>query len=492
MKKRWLKKWLEIWLKKWQQKLQQNVVKKAGSTPYPFRLPAINKPADNDLSKQWCVAYGVWNKRTKAVERKRVVLAGETVKDRLAMADKLITFLTEYLKDGTAFVNENPKKKAVAKKGGRPKGSRNYADLQKKSVDALSTPTQPRLHLPVFEPTVQNFSSEQKNKLLLEPPVPALLASGPSPAKTGLANLTISQAKDDYITYVTPVLEGNTITRYSSSLNSLLEFLDRRGVKETYTLGEFSDIDASEYLDEVIRVEGNANRTRNNRMTDLFTVFEHFIKADRRTKSLTFNPFSDIAKLPCVSEKHQPYSVEEVDAYRKTCLEMGERGNELLFFVQFLYYTFTRPHAEARHLRIRDLQKSKIYIPGSASKNHKGDYIHLPQPLQQILEERGIYRYPSHYYIFSRGGEPGLKLLGEKYFYRRHVDVLTAIGLVDTLHDLYSFKHSGVRALWEATKDIELVKTQCRHQSIKQTIEYLRDQGYDMTEQKRIHLFPKF
>ena len=42
---------------------------------------------------------------------------------------------------------------------------------------------------------------------------------------------------------------------------------------------------------------------------------------------------------------------------------------------------------------------------------------------------------------------------------------------------LYSWKHTGAIKLYQATKDMKKVQRQCRHWSITETDNYLRDLG---------------
>ncbi|RIV19837.1 hypothetical protein DYU11_23205 [Fibrisoma montanum] len=84
-------------------------------------------------------------------------------------------------------------------------------------------------------------------------------------------------------------------------------------------------------------------------------------------------------------------------------------------------------------------------------------------PLEQLIQQQGVRNYPGHYYVFSAGGTPGPTMVGNKYFYRRHVKVMEKLNLVGPGHDIYSWKHTGAVALWNATKDIELIRAQARH-----------------------------
>ncbi len=131
-------------------------------------------------------------------------------------------------------------------------------------------------------------------------------------------------------------------------------------------------------------------------------------------------------------------------------------------------------------------------MSGATAKDNEGEFIDIPLPLEQLIQAQQIRDFPGHYYVFSAEGQPGAEMVGPKYFYRRHVQVLQRISLIDSGHDMYSWKHTGAVALWNATKDIELIRIQARHSDIKQTIEYLRDLGIRLANDDKIHKFPVF
>jgi len=45
--------------RKWQIRLFKSLVQVA--VKYPFKEPFISRPADDDLTKQWTVEYGIWS-----------------------------------------------------------------------------------------------------------------------------------------------------------------------------------------------------------------------------------------------------------------------------------------------------------------------------------------------------------------------------------------------------------------------------------------------
>ncbi|MBD2704776.1 phage integrase SAM-like domain-containing protein [Spirosoma sp. BT702] len=70
---------------------------------YPYKPPFLSKPADDDLAKQWVVEYGVWSEQREKLVRKRVVISGKSVAERLHDAKEVIELLTEELKAGVYF-----------------------------------------------------------------------------------------------------------------------------------------------------------------------------------------------------------------------------------------------------------------------------------------------------------------------------------------------------------------------------------------------------
>lgn len=379
---------------------------------YPFKEPFLSKPADDDLSKQWVVEYGVWSETRRQMVRKRVVVKGKTVAARVKDSEEIITELKEIA--GTFAIESLSKK-----------------------------PTKPKT---------------------------ATIAETP-----------LSKAVADYLEHCTKQLSKNTMQGYSRTLKALLGFV---GAKKL-TLKDVDETLTYAFLDQ-LTVGG---RTWNNYRNELYTFVQHFIDRDRKEKSLTDNPVEFITRRRAMKHKHQAYSDRQRAAYRKVCEELG--FGQLLLFCQFMYYSFLRPGEELRKLRVRDLRAKAIYVTANNAKSDTGAFVIIPAPLELLINEYKLREYPDHYYVFSDNDKPGERLLGPKFIYRRHVKVLERLNLTETNHDLYSWKHTGAIALWQATKDIDLLRRQCRHTDIGQTMQYLRDLGQEV-QSENIHQFPTY
>ncbi len=88
--------------KKWQNTLlaKQGFHRHKMPKHYPYKEPVLSKPADYDLTKQWVVVYGLWSEQQQKIIRKRVVITGKTVKERMADADDVIKLILKELKGG--------------------------------------------------------------------------------------------------------------------------------------------------------------------------------------------------------------------------------------------------------------------------------------------------------------------------------------------------------------------------------------------------------
>lgn len=133
-------------------------------------------------------------------------------------------------------------------------------------------------------------------------------------------------------------------------------------------------------------------------------------------------------------------------------------------------------------LRVKHILKKTIVVPAEIAKNNLTEHVRIPAPLEKLITKYDLRSYPPNFYVFSRLGKPGPDPLGGNYMYMHNRKVLKLAELTDQAYDLYGWKHTGVIALYLATKDIKLVQVQCRHKDINTTDRYLRDLGMFLDE----------
>lgn len=264
-------------------------------------------------------------------------------------------------------------------------------------------------------------------------------------------------------------ISKNTLRWYVTLRNAVNDFFEL-SKKSNVMLIDFSSKVVYEFLDFLKAVKKVDNKTYNNYMTTLSTVFAFLVEREY----IKDNPCKKIKKLGVKSGNHTPYTNAQISEIKKV---MNEKGYDtLLIFVQFIYYTLARPK-ELKELRVRDIGEKTILFRGAISKNKKSQFVVIPDGLEKIIQKEGIRKMPADFYVFGVKGKPSEKAIWRDYFYSQFAEVLKYLGLVGKQYTIYSFKHTAVINLFQAGVDIKDIQVQCRHSSIAQTDTYLKDLG---------------
>lgn len=293
----------------------------------------------------------------------------------------------------------------------------------------------------------------------------------------------ITEAIKYFLDQSKPTLEQNTFESYKRHLDHLINYLNRHQ-NQNLTLEQLDIQTAYQFTDELITVVNHGNRTRNN-VKDSCSIFINYFK---KRRILTENPFEEISKLRTISKKYTAISKEHVKQLLAKFQETGQ--HQLALFCYFEYYAAIRPNKELRLLKISDLFDQTIAVPADTAKSKEKEHVRLAPPLEKKIQEHKLREYPGDYFVFSKNGLPGPTHNGKKYQYLRHREMLKSLNLDHLNYDIYSWKHSGVIALFLATKNLELVRQHCRHKDVATTIKYLRDLG-QFTDYDEINKFPE-
>jgi integrase len=267
----------------------------------------------------------------------------------------------------------------------------------------------------------------------------------------------------------------NYIHDFTRLKNNLAKWIEDVGIDDM-PIKKFTEDDAFSFL-QWMATKKMGNKTINNYRSDLSIAFNFLLK-----KSPTLfvrNPVRATDPLPVTTKMHTALSDEQMKQVVTYCQQNGLA--QLLLFIRMIYYTFGRPESEILKLRVDDidLQNNRVLYRGEISKTKFDAYVSFPLAMAEALATMNLKKYPPHFYLFGRKGEPGDKPMGYDIFYRQIRTMFTALHFYKTgrKYTVYCFKHSGGIALYLATKDMELVQRQCRHTDIKQTGNYLRDLG---------------
>ncbi|MDO7847683.1 site-specific integrase [Hymenobacter sp. M29] len=173
------------------------------------------------------------------------------------------------------------------------------------------------------------------------------------------------------------------------------------------------------------------------------------------------------------SSKHRPYTQSQLSHI----LTEAKPNPQLYLFLQMAYYTFLRPRRELALLRVEDLKGDTIWVRPEHDKNRVGRFVTIPPALNFLLTQMGIQDYPPHYFLFTKKRVPGLKPVGEAYFYKQLRKILVKLGMDGLEYTLYGLKHTSNIQLYRATKDLALIQRQNGHTTLAQTSTYLRSLG---------------
>ncbi|WBL42411.1 site-specific integrase [Algoriphagus halophytocola] len=399
---------------------------------YEYRMCEI-RDRGGDLSKRWYVEFWVWDVATEKLIRKLDYLSAKfkTAPERYAEAQRIKTEIDKALKDG-AYIDSSGKTQ------------RQKHDPRPKSI------------LKAFQWFTKEHSGEVGDRAV--------------DGYNSFLNVFEEYLADRKLTDL-------PLTRFDQDqVFAFLSYLtNERPVKKGKT---------------VIRV-GVSNRTRNNYKIWLDTVFNYLVKR----KVLDENPAKEVSKLRVSNSSHIPYS--DVQAKRVKD-HLREKDPQMLLFCAFIYYTLARPK-EIQLLKVRDIRGNKLLISAQVevkgekkqlSKNHKNQFVIIPDGLRQLIREFGVLDHNNDFFIFGNKGEPGPEPYSKHYSTKRYKPHLDFLGITGG-QTLYSWKHTGAIKLYQATKDMKKVQRQCRHWSITETDNYLRDLG--MFEDDEVEFnFPAF
>lgn len=323
---------------------------------------------------------------------------------------------------------------------------------------------------------------QEINELLLDDWHTETTQAPPPILKFDFRHFTVLQAIE-YVGKMKVDIDGvkpKTYKEYISTKTTVEDFHINEKLPQDYLLRNVNEVYVRKYFDYLKQVRGTANKTYNARRTILHSVFAALLKRDPKLFH-GINLIAGIRLLKTPTKKHAPYTDEQMVLIQKAIKK--SKDPHLLFFINMMYYTLSRPE-ELRNLRIGDIQWSerKILFRSEISKTSIEQYVGINESLAEVIKESGILVYPGTYFVFSNttpDRKPGQKRVSINYFYKRIKPIIKALGFYrsNPNYTLYSFKHTGAIALYKATKDIKLVQSQCRHQSIEQTNNYLRDLG---------------
>lgn len=186
------------------------------------------------------------------------------------------------------------------------------------------------------------------------------------------------------------------------------------------------------------------------------------------------NPFANIVTKKIKSQSLLPYSRQQLN----TLKDLIEHTNPGLWFAcEFLFYLYFRPD-ELRRLKIKHIlfDENKIAVTADLLKDNDVYFKNIPEQLRYKISL--LQNLDPEMYIFSKGLQPGKKMLGYNTIRHKFLKYRRAANLSDR-YGLYSFVHTGIKMAVLANVPIKQLQLQKGHSDLQMFDEYLKNLGLE-------------
>lgn len=296
-----------------------------------------------------------------------------------------------------------------------------------------------------------------------------LLRSGWNPyVSRELKHRTLEEVIADFLELKKASLRPRSWQSYKYCSSGFLKWIEKTHQPVIYPKDVTVSI-ARGWVDSMVK-SGKAGKSVNISKEMVKTLFRMMVEREIIDK----NPFDRIPPQPQDQGKNRAFTREEMELIWSH-LNTPERYGQYMF-TRLIYFCYIRPIEIIRLRRSNiDLHKNIITISGDQSKNRKTQSIVIPDAFTGELS------------LFLKGADPGDFIMGTKFrpgkrpmsrniVSLRINQVLDELGF-DSDYTLYSFKHSGVVAAYQAGIDLYSISRQLRHHSLVITQIYLKSLG---------------
>lgn len=227
----------------------------------------------------------------------------------------------------------------------------------------------------------------------------------------------------------------------------------------------FSSKAAEKYMSEIADNPKIGNRTYNNHLRCLKTLFKFMQDRD----FISENPFERLHTKRCDQKVRVIIPKED----RALIKDYYKKNNPDFYVIcQLCYRLFMRPK-EILMLKIGmyDPKENILTIPAEVSKNHNIRMIALPEEIRDFFSKKT--QYPSNWYVFSDPDSfsPGKTLLNTKRIGKVWKEMRDKLKLPAS-YQFYSLKDTGITEMLEAGVPAKYVKELADHHSLEMTEKY--------------------
>ncbi len=288
----------------------------------------------------------------------------------------------------------------------------------------------------------------------------------PVPAgKSETLIIAIEQFFKDQITW-----KLRTKQTYRTILNDFYRWLRLNQCSNLCPVGFTSD-HAHRYT-RFLQESSYSNVTFNSRKAFLFSIWDHW-RIYKPKLQVNRNPWEAIRTLPDTKIPKKIFTPAEKAMLKEF---ITKQYPDLMFFIEYAYYSFLRPPSEIRGLKVGDHDFNN-YVINVTATNSKTN-LHRVHPIPTVFQNKlkHLVGIDGNHFVFGRNGGTGPEPLPKNRMIDLHRKVLDRFGF-SKQYALYSWRHTAACELYLKTHDIKLVQMAMGHSSVATTERYLRNLG---------------
>jgi len=291
--------------------------------------------------------------------------------------------------------------------------------------------------------------------------------------------VNILQAIREYVAYKQKTTKLRSYYSYKNALDLLKTYFQNKQLTnlQVHELDKQAAYRVMNWL-----LDRNISPSTHNNYLTQYRVFYNWCVERNYTSR---NPFSQLKPLK-KTQNISIYTSQEADLLRQ---HLARHKPQLFFFTEFIYYCALRPY-ELIQLKVHQVSHQQILVPGNVSKNGRQETIAVPAAFQDKLKGANLGQYPSSYWLFGQGIQPGPDKMHRNQPMRHFKSARRALGLRDELR-MYHFKDLGAIRAIEAGISLRDLRDHLRHTSIAVTEVYLRKLK-SVASAELVQKFPKF
>jgi len=296
-----------------------------------------------------------------------------------------------------------------------------------------------------------------------------LLKEGWRPKGTDLVEKAVTLiARLDELLLLKKSLRRRTWQSYQYSIDVLKRWLIAN--RYDYFLPDDFTLPICHKFFDSLQSQKLAGKTLNGYKSQLSVFFNMMVGRELIQK----NPFSKIRKFQENTGRNIAFNNEQ-----KADLEedMKTYNYRLYLFTQWIYYTCIRP-IELLRLKVSnvDFEKGIIRIHSNQSKNKRDESVVIPDAFKPIVDKMCLDKKCQSDFIFGAGLKTCSTSLGRNSVSLAFKKVLVKLKFGKD-YTLYSWKHTSVVNAFNAGINPYAIQRQLRHQSLDQTMVYLKSLG---------------